>query len=207
MMKANARVRSLFVFLMIVVMVSTMLTSSVNAASYNRTTAVNYADTWAKARNSNYPNYGTDTNCTDCTNYVSQVLNQGGVPQIPGSDDERHWYTWRNIFGAWFGSKSWAATDWLNRHASQFQSTRYQYYSGGPSTLSGGDFFLMDLPTNPFQGPDHARVIVGWGNVQEGDQIGQYRLLANQHCVDRKRTRWDYNLPAGTAIWAWHVIY
>lgn len=123
-MRTNARVWSLFTFLMIIIVVSTTLTTSVNAASYNRTTAVTYADTWAKSRNSNYPNYGTGTNCNDCTNYISQVLNQGGVPQISGSDDEWHWYTWRNIFGTWYGSKSWAATDWLNRHASQFQSTR-----------------------------------------------------------------------------------
>jgi Putative amidase domain len=177
------------------------------AGVYNRSTAVSYADTWAKSRNSNYPNYGTGDGCNDCTNYVSQVLHNGGVPQISGSDDAFHWYTYKDFWGTWKGSKSWAATDWFNTHASQFQSTRYQYYSSGPSTLSSGDFFLMDLPTNPFQGPDHARVIVGWGTVLEGDQIGQYKLLANQHCVDRKRVRWDYNLPAGTLLWAWHVIY
>lgn len=181
--------------------------SEVYAGVYNRSTAVTYADAWAKNRNPNYPNYGTGTGCNDCTNYVSQVLHQGGVPQISGSDDALHWFTYKDFWGTWQGSKSWAATDWLNTHASQFQSTRYQYISGGPSTLSAGDFFLMDLPTNPFQGPDHSRVIVGWGSVLEGDQVGQWRLLANQHCVDRKRVRWDYNIPAGTLLWAWHVIY
>ena len=42
-MRTNARVWSLFTFLMIIIVVSTTLTTSVNAASYNRTTAVTYA--------------------------------------------------------------------------------------------------------------------------------------------------------------------
>jgi hypothetical protein len=203
----NKKTRLFSIFVLLVLTVTILAPNvSVYAGAYNRSAAVTYADTWAKARNSNYPNYGTGNGCTDCTNYVSQVLNQGGLPQIPGSNDALHWYIYKNILGQWRGSKSWAATDWFNTHASQFQGTRYQYYSSVTS-LSAGDFFLMDLPTNPFQGPDHARVIVGWGTVLEGDEVGLYRLLANQHCVDRKRVKWDYSLPTGTLIWPWHVVY
>lgn len=138
-----------FVPALMVLVILLVSSSEVYAGVYNRSTAVTYADAWAKNRNTNYPNYGTGTGCNDCTNYISQVLHQGGVPQISGSDDALHWFTYKDFWGTWKGSKSWAATDWLNTHASQFQSTRYQYISGGPSTLSAGDFFLMDLPTNP----------------------------------------------------------
>ncbi|WKZ36959.1 MAG: amidase domain-containing protein [Anaerolineales bacterium] len=177
---------------------------------YNRPAAVAYADLWAHDRNEDYPNYGIDSDgeqCNDCTNYISQILEAGGIPQIPGDNDEFHWYTYQNIWGTWFGSKSWAATDWFNMHVSQFQTTRYEYYPDGPSGLSAGDFFLMDLPTNPFQGPDHSRIIVGYGEVLEGDNLGEIMLLASQHCVDRKRVRWDYNLPQNVLLWAWHVVY
>ena len=178
--------------------------------TYNRNVAVAYADDWAHGRNTNYPNYGVDADgdeCDDCTNYLSQVLEAGGIPQISGSDDEFHWYTYQNIWGTWLGSKSWAATDWFNNHVSQFQGVRYEFYPSGPSSLSAGDFFLMDLPTNPFSGPDHARVIMGMGTVLEGDHIGEWMLLVSQHCIDRKRVRWDYNIPEGTTGWAWRVVY
>lgn len=172
--------------------------------SYDRSSAVAYADTYAHSRSSNYPNYGTGPNCTDCTNYVSQVLHEGGLPEIEGSDDEWHWYYyWSWWHGDWRGSKSWAATDWLNRHASQYQGSRFQYKN--PWELEEGDFFVMDLPTNPFNGPDHARAIVGWGWAQEGD--AGWGLLASQHCIDRKRVLWNYNIPGGTRLWGWHVVW
>jgi len=179
-------------------------------ALYSRTKAVNYANYWAKGRNPNYKSFGVDSdgeNCNDCTNYVSQVLRAGGMPQVRGSNDVFHWYHYKSNLGIWRVSKSWSATDWFNTFASQFQGSKFEYYQNGPSTLDAGDFFLMDLPTNPFVGPDHARIIVGWGKVLEGDEIGQWRLLANQHCVDRKKVRWDYNFNGTVLIWAWHVVY
>ncbi len=194
------------VLVLVIATVIMLHTSQVYAGVYNRSSAVAWADAHAKDRPSNYPSYGTGDGCNDCTNFISQVLAQGGVPQIRGSNDAFRWYAYKVLL-VWNVSKTWAATDWLNTHASQYQSSRYQYISGGPSTLGAGDFFVMNLPTNPFNGPDHGRVVLGWGTVQEGDQIGQWRLLGSQHCVDRKRVRWDYNIPGGTPIWAWRVIY
>jgi hypothetical protein len=184
---------------------------------YNRTAAVNYADTWAHGRNSNYPNYGNpnDNPCNDCTNYVSQVLEAGGMPQIAhvSYNNKYYWYTYY-IFG-WSASDTWKVTSApdiasFKTHIDTFPS-RYQLVGTTSSTvesLVGGDFFLMDDDDNPFQGPDHASVIVGWGIVQEGDQIGQYRLLRNAHCNDRKRVRWDYGIEHGyDALWAYRVVY
>jgi hypothetical protein len=196
---------SMIVLFVIAVATISIPNHEVSAGVYNRTNAVAYADTWAKARNSAYPNYGTGSDCVDCTNYISQVLNQGGLPQVPGANDVFHWYTYTDIFGAKFGSKSWAATDQFNVYATQFPAKFQQHNT--IATLSAGDVFVMDLASNDFVGPDHARVIVGTGVIQEGDLIGQTALLANQHCTDRKRVRWNYNLPAGTSVWGWHVIY
>lgn len=188
----------------------TVTATPLPSSGYNRPAAVAYADQWAhEPRNTNYPNYGVDADgndCVDCTNYLSQVLEAGGIPQIPGDNDVFHWYTYQNIFGVWLGSGSWAATDLFNTHAFQYPA-RYEYYPSGPSNLSEGDFFLMDLATNPFVGPDHARVVIGIGTVLEGDNIGETMLLVNQHCIDRQRIWWGYKLPAGTPLWAWHVVY
>lgn len=187
----------------------TVTPTSANSYTYDRVAAVAYADLWAHDRNPNYPNYGVDADgndCDDCTNFLSQVLEAGGLSQIPGDDDAFHWFTYQNIWGTWLGSRSWAATDWFNRHAAQYQATRYEYYPDGPSSLSEGDFFLMDLPTNPLEAPDHARIIMGVGVVLEGDYIGEWKLLASQHCIDRHRVVWDYKLPENVLLWAWHVI-
>lgn len=177
---------------------------------YDRTAAVNYADTWAHGRNSNYPNYDTGCDCNDCTNFVSQVLEAGGMPKIahPSYDDQYYWYTYY-IWG-WEGSRSWAATDWFKSHADTFPN-RYLYF-GNTSTaiesLVAGDVIIMDLASNNIVGPDHASVIVGWGYPQEGDQTNQWKLLRSAHCCDRKRVRWDYGITMpNDKVWAYHVIY
>ncbi|MEW6651561.1 MAG: amidase domain-containing protein, partial [Chloroflexota bacterium] len=49
---------------------------------YNRASAVSWADQWAHSRHPCFPNYGTGSNCDDCTNYLSQVLYAGGLPTL-----------------------------------------------------------------------------------------------------------------------------
>lgn len=183
---------------------------------YNRTAAVSYADTWAHGRNGNYPNYGNpnDSPCNDCTNYVSQVLEAGGMPQIAhvSYNNDYYWYTYY-IFG-WSASDTWKVTSpngpsdtiaSFKKHIDTF-TWRYQQVSS-VNNLVQGDFFLVDTNDNFHNGPDHASVIVGWGIVQEGDQIGQYRLLRNAHCNDRYRVRWDYGFEPSEPKWYYHVIY
>ena len=68
--------------------------------------------------------------------------------------------------------------------------------------------FVMDDDENPHIRADHASVIVGWGFVEEEDQQGQWRLLRNAHCNDRKRVRWDYGIQlAEDDLWAYHVSF
>lgn len=190
------RTRVLLLVLLAAIIV-TVGALQVNAGGYNRAAAVAYADQWAHDHNAAYPNREP----VDCTNYASQVLHNGGLPLIAGWDDIWHWYYVATVFT----SNTWANADHLNQHASQFQGTRFEFRT--PPNLDGGDFFLMDLPDNPYSGPDHARVFVGWGQIEEGDEIGNWNWLANQHSVDRKRVRWDFNIPAGTPLWGWHVVW
>ena len=181
--------------------------------AYNRTSAVNYADFWAHSRNdANYPNYGNpnDNPCNDCTNFIAQVLEAGGVPQIVDiqRDDVNVWYAYPTG-GSWYDSLTWTATPEFKQHADAF-SSRFQFKGTSSSAvegLGGGDFFLMDDDVNPIQGPDHASIIVGWGYPQEGNQTDQWRLLRNAHCTDRKRVRWNYGLTPGDLLWAYKVIY
>ena len=119
---------------------------------YDRTAAVSYADTWAHDRNdSNYPNYGDqgDTPRNPRTNYVSQVLEAGGMPQIGNpsyTNNNYYWFTYY-IFG-WLGSNTWQVTSApdiasFKGHVEAFPA-RYALLgttSSAVESLSRGDFF------------------------------------------------------------------
>lgn len=212
------------IILMLVTLTSTA--SHVNAGNYDRGAAVSYADTWAHTRNSNYPNYGSGCGCNDCTNYISQVLHNGGYPLRTGNWDENSIFEWwyRKRFGLWWqNSKTWSAADWLNTYVHQYQAAEFEIRSW-PTDLEAGDFYLMDLynnddPDQPPDGkPDHGRVIVGYGltSTNQGDYTdgcGNNKpippqtdtLLANQHCVDRWHVAWDYEIPGSVGRWSIHV--
>jgi hypothetical protein len=181
--------------------------------SYNRGYATTYADLWTHDRNVYFPNYGTGSNCNDCTNYLSQVLLSGGLPQILIDHSEKDWWYWCDEYTPFLcdNSKAWSATDWMNRHVSYYYRNQRFDYKNSVYDLEAGDFFLMDLPESSAHGiPNHARIVVGWGYPEEGNQLDQFTLLVNQHCTDRKRVRWNYNIddqnyPINNDIDVWYV--
>lgn len=202
-----------------------LVVNQISTGSYNRTGAVNYANTWAHGRNGSYPNYGSGCGCNNCTNYISQVLHNGGYPLRTGNWNKNSIYEWwyRKVLWWYENSKTWSAADWLNMYIAQYQATEFKYRSW-PTQLQSGDFFLIDLrdndnPSGPPDGkPDHGRVIVGYGYTSTNqadytDGCGTnypvpsqtYTLLINQHCVDRWHVAWDYRLPGSIGRWSIHV--
>lgn len=193
--------------------------------TYNRTSAVTYANTWAHGRNSNFPSYGTECQCNDCTNYLSQVLYSGGYPLRTGNWDPNSIFEWwyRPVL-LWFeNSHTWSVTEDFNIYVNQYPS---EFDTGVlPSQLERGDFLLMDLRNNdnpdiliPDGRPDHGRVVIGYGytSTNQNDYTNgcgenltvppsTYTLLANQHCTDRWHVAWDYNLPGNANLWPIHV--
>jgi hypothetical protein len=174
---------------------------------YDRASAVSYADAYAHSRHPCFPSYGTGSDCTDCTNYLSQVLYYGKLPIIGGlPDDTRSWWVWCNDWCSCDTSESWRLTKQMSEHALQLSGVRYSQ-QWTVDYLEAGDFMLMDLYTSPYHGePNHARVIVGYGYPQEGDMLTTEALLANQHCTDRYRVRWDYHITGADLLWYWHVL-
>lgn len=85
-----------------VIRVLSMTSVSANPG-YDRGAARDYADTWCRGRNPTY-------NCgfsNDCQNFLSQVLNAGGLPQIWCAD---RW----NDFCWWFTSCGDHSVSWVN---------------------------------------------------------------------------------------------
>jgi Putative amidase domain len=85
-------------------------------ATYDRKAAVAYAQKWCESANPAFPSPGKFGN-TDCTNFVSQCLYEGGWQLVDGwvgnrSDNSRWW------FGGSFGtttSYSWGAAENLRQ--------------------------------------------------------------------------------------------
>jgi hypothetical protein len=210
---------------------ATATVTPANSYTYNRAAAVAYADQWAhEPRNTNYPlSEETGCNCNDCTNYVSQVMHNGGYPLRTGSWDDNSPFEWWYRDPAPFQpdySLTWAAANWLNLYFAQYPS---EFDVNPPiSTLEGGDLIILDLRNNdtnesvPDGIPDHGRVVIGYGNSStdptdyifydvfcqiENDPVpaSEYMLLVNQHCVDRWHVPWNYNIQ-DKPRWYIHVI-
>jgi hypothetical protein len=192
----------------------------VYAASYNRGAAASYADQWAHARNSNYPNFGFGCSCNDCQNLASQSLRAGGYPLRTGNYDPNSvfqwWYYWSSVWG-WQNSKTWSASDWFNTYVAQYPGEFQVNGVSSGSQLSQGDFIAIDTGSGI---PDHTRVIVGSGNTSTNqsdytDGCGinkpipaqKYTILGDQHCIDRWHVAWDYNLilPNGQPMNRWYI--
>ena len=211
--------------------------------TYNRTVALAYADQWAHNRNIDYPmanEIGCD--CNDCTNYVSQVLHEGGYSLETGNWDENNpeeWWYRNDTFFQPDHSKTWSATDWFYIYAFFYGhhleiSVDSDQEPDLEPNLDPGDFILLDLRDNddingaPDGKPDHARVVVGHGDISQNEEdyitlrkgaLGICEtiinpvptppdtqiLLINQHCVDRKHVAWDYNVDPETRKFYIHI--
>lgn len=207
-----------------------------SAYNYNRAAAVAYANAWAHNRNGEYPLAGeTGCNCNDCTNYISQVLHEGGYPLRTGNWDENNVFEWWFRDGSLFQldySKTWAVTDWFHNYT-KIYNTEFDA-NAQFSELEAGDFVLLVLLNNdnPSKGPDgrpdHGRVVVGEGYpsayeidyISQDDHHGLYCetiinpvppppsapvLLVNQHCIDRWHVVWNYNLAPNDRKFYVHV--
>ncbi len=191
--------------------------SALACCSYNRSAAASYADTWAHSFNPNYHDYSNLGGGADCTNFASQVMRAGTLPELAGccGQDPNDIYEWWHTNPTAYtpNSKSWSAADWMNRHMSQYQGSRYQAYSS-VNNLQNGDVLLLQWPG--YSVPSHARVIVDrnynqeYVPAKEGGTVltlGVWGILADQHTTARKRVIWDDGIPAGTLEWYWSIVW
>lgn len=84
-------------------------TATLTSYSYNRSAAVNYADTWAYRRN---PTYHDETTYGDCTNFASQAIYEGTNHTM--SDTGDYMTRWYYDFYTHTGSYPWVNVGGLN---------------------------------------------------------------------------------------------
>jgi len=170
-------------------------------SSYNRGSAVNYANQWWNGRNGNYADLSGLGG--DCTNFMSQILQNGGTAQ----NDQ--WYMDYRFFH-WQWTKSWAAAqNWVVYHTQQHYENGAIYATEWSASLANqprtsgwaGDFFALHLSQ---YGPEtgywnHLMANVGteyrgsWYDVYSGATVNYntYVDIINQHSVERYHDPWN----------------
>lgn len=85
--------------------------------AYNRTGAIAYAAAWCNGHNPNYVDYDNDNNAntSDCANFVSQCMYEGGGMPMKYSTDRNRYDSWyyqtpggplTSKTGSWAGAES-----------------------------------------------------------------------------------------------------
>lgn len=119
--------------------------SIVPFSSYNATSAINYANTYATSPNT--PTYYYFSN-GDCANFTSQILENAGVSQIVYTDVAKGWWHKRVTGSLGIGykhthSQSWSMADTFARYQGIVYSTTS--HSSFKSNISKGSFIVADF--------------------------------------------------------------
>jgi hypothetical protein len=177
----------------------TMLNTNRN---YNRTACVTYIDRWWNRRNSAWGNFNELGG--DCTNWVSQIINAGGVPEDKSGSYQ--WY-WDNMNAPrssppYSRSASWAGVDELwnyiqgnsNNNGANGPQGQWWTTSAGLSQMNSGDFIQLKRSNSWY----HTYGVYDgkWVNLKPwycpwcADNF-QYKVRVTSHSADRHREDLD----------------
>ena len=180
---------------------STASTSShvkphINASGYNADAAVEYAHKWTEeGKKLCNPDFHRES--ADCTNFASQVLFAGGIPQISGK---------RNETSAWFykysllsrPSYTWGGAHNLYEHLLSYSSSVERVTE--TADLKVGDIISFDTDSsdNKFH-IDHTAIVTAVNGYRWSD------ILLTYHSTDRVDYPASNLIDAGYAAYAWSI--
>jgi hypothetical protein len=139
---------------------------------YDRLAAVRYAERWWNSYN---PAYKTFEN--DCTNYISQSLNAGGIPMTPQSIKSKGWWMRNN---SW--SYSWAVANAFRWYLSGSKSSLRAQERSSAHLLLPGDVVCYDFTGDGHY--QHSTIVVA------KDPKGE--PLVNAHTTNSRMRYWGY---------------
>lgn len=160
--------------------------------SFNRDAAFNYALTYAWTRNPEYPSFDRG----DCANFASQILENGGEPQVSGGDYNSvrvgwwHKYEW----GQHIQSHSWSVADTFMKyfHAQAPCGTDHNAFS---RIINEGDFIAYDKGSDGDW--DHVGYVMILGNGMGPEGYRDYHVA--QHSS-------DYHADVSDDINGWETL-
>lgn len=187
--------------------------------AWSKTEAVAYAEAYALSPNPAWPYFAG----VDCTNFISQALNHGGIRMDTTRTDRSQWYLAKNINGVWVWGYPWtvarsmytyfgrdsgmadsryfiSAYDWNS-------STTYPTPPNNNTALNKADLVSYDFDLSAGEGIDHTSIVTYNGtDAYNSNYSGD---LVCCHSTNRKRIIWHlkHRLSAGqiadTRIYAW----
>ncbi|MEW9032606.1 MAG: amidase domain-containing protein [Planifilum fimeticola] len=151
------------------------------ANGYNRAKAVEYAyKWWNKRNNEEYGFYSRERggcyDCWyDCTNFVSQVIKNGGIKERVGK---------YNLYDYWFYNDDRPALTWSLAHSFylHMKNVRHAQNATWPSDLQVGDIISVD-----FEGDGQINHSVVITKIQNGQIFATYHSSDNK---DKNITDW-----------------
>lgn len=210
--------RKTVALLLLVVMV-TFSTTPV-AFAWNKSSAVSYADTYALNPNTSWPNF--ENQGGDCTNFVSQCLNYGGIRMDTNYTDRNNWYMAKNIYNAWIWGYPWTvAHDFYEYFRTSSRTSSYRYFINSydwqsatsrpvppndNTSLNNGDIVSLDFTGDGRR--DHNMIVTRqnttdvYNSAYKGDLVN-YRSTAGSH---KKHIIWHVRYRVDEAqcvVYAW----
>lgn len=145
---------------------------------YKRALAVSYADLYWNGSNSAYDQFEND-----CTNYISQCLHAGQLPQhYTNRRDQGWWYKGKQKEREWW-SYSWAVSNSLNHYLAYAKKSGIQAkVVKDPTELKLGDIIFYDW--NGSGRMSHSSIVTAFDFQGEP--------LVNAHTVNSRHRYWDY---------------
>lgn len=139
-------------------------------SNFNIEAAVQYAKTYANTPNS----YSYQVFEKDCTNFASQIMENGGIPQ--DNDIEWSWLGWWHVKDgtAHYNSKSWSVADSFAKYFGVDYTTKMHFSFS--AHIKKGDFILLDAYSDG--GWDHTGFVV---DADSYFSNGYYDYLVAQH--------------------------
>lgn len=178
--------------IILVSIISLLLTciNPISAFAYSKSGAITYADNWAtNMHNPNYPDFSSD-----CANFVSQILHEGGgLAEVPSGGT----YPWNIYFNwGWQYSTSWTVANdlknWLINTNKGYVTATWDWNSNitnpepinNSANLDGDEAIFYDWDSDGTI--NHASYCIGYGMDIDTEGYGTYGDLIDQYTTDRK---------------------
>jgi len=157
---------------------------------YDGAKAAAYADKWWNSYNPAFPSFPEN----DCTNYISQSINAGGMPINYTGNANSGWWVRKD---AW--SYSWTVANSLRWYLSSLQG------KGSMLVNSAKELEIGDVISYDFNGDgrwDHNSIVTA--KTADGSP------LVNAHTANSFQRLWNYETspaydPAKTRYLFWHI--